>query len=188
MWAYGAYVSAYITMYVACVAFKLKAYNKYTGWIRLQMFACLPLLPDPLARDLLWNNAFGCLFAIHFIYSLDHYNLLSVLADRSLKTWGIKKSTFVVHLTADFLVHGLPAMLVLLVLRQSNIEYIGQPYVWLLTGIPHSTYCYVLTGTWDPTAFYEVEKYPLWKTLAVWPAILLGHYVAFCVRPYWMLT
>ena len=188
MWAYAAYAaygSAYAAMFCACKASGTKAYNKYTGWARLQMLACAALLPDPLAAALIWNNAFGCLFAIHLIYSLDGYGLLSALAGRALSKWGVRESTFAAHLVADFAVHGLPAVAAwwFLSCRESHT-----PYVWLLTGVPHATYCYALTGGWDAAAFYELDKrkYPPWKLWAVWPAILLGHLAAFKVRPYWM--
>ena len=160
---------------------------------RLQMLACAALLPDPLAAALIWNNAFGCLFAIHFIYSLDGYGLLSALAGRALSKWGVRESTFAAHLAADFAVHGLPAVAAWWFLRFPGLQAAlppppGAPNVWLLTGVPHATYCYALTGGWDAAAFYELDKrkYPPWKLWAVWPAILLGHYAAAKVRPYWM--
>jgi hypothetical protein len=184
MHAYTAYLLAYVTMFSLCKAHGLKAYNKYTGWVRLQIVACCFCLPDPIARDLIWNNAFGCLFGIHLIYSLDRYELLRILAGRSLEKWGIHHSSFTTQLAADFVVHGLPAVLAWFFLRQSNEKYAGQPYLWVITGIPHSTYCFVLTGSWDPTELYKVKKYPLEKTVLVWPAILLGHYTAFLLRPY----
>ena len=186
MRAYAAYFSAYFVMLMACIASRLKFYNKYTGWVRLQMLMCTFCLPDPVARDLIWNNAFGCLFGIHLIYSLDRYRLLGLLAGRSLEKWGVHRSSFRHHLAADFLVHGIPAVLAWFFLRQSNEDYAGQTYLWLITGIPHSTYCFVLTGGWDPTDLYEVEKYPPWKTMLIWPAILIGHYAAFVLRPYCM--
>ena len=180
---------AYLFMLYMALNNNCKAYNKYTGWVRLQVIALLPYLfiestsiNAQLATTLIWNNTVGCFIAVHLVYALTNYELLFILAGRSLKRIGMP-SSWIYCFLADGVIHGLPALLALYITCRLKPCH-SFSHVWLVTGIPNTTFCFVLTGQWDPCTLYEVPPYPKWKTRIMWPIVLFGHFIASYLQPY----
>ena len=134
----------------------------YTGWSRLQSICCIPFLytnDAPLATDLIILNSFGCLFSVHLFYILSQYEILHTLASRSLQPYAFYRQSNhkkQLHYIADFIVHGTPACLCVF-LHPTSYDY--KSYVWILPVVPHVTYSYFLTRSFNPAPLYKISGY-----------------------------
>ena len=161
-----------------------RQYNKYTGWSRLQILCCLPWIckrdVSNLARDLIHLNSFGCAIAVHVFYLLSGYKVLNILASRSLKSYTLNQYLYdnmVIHLLADFMIHGTPAVLCYYYIVPSP-SYTYREYVWMIPAISHVMYPYMLVRSWDPTGLYEIPiKFHYWKYVVGWMGTFCGYYV-----------
>lgn len=147
-------------------------FGKYTDWIRLQCLAWYFFSKG--LNSFIWLNAVGGFFSIHYIYALTNYELLRLFAGNFYRRIGFAESGLLMHLAADFVVHGLP------VVAASWLPLKETPwYSWLATGVPHATYCYALTGGWDPNPLYGFSATDFGSSnAAVWLAVLAGHATA----------
>jgi hypothetical protein len=183
------YCSATLIMYNLSISQENKIYNKYTGWSRLQIIFCIPFLfyennMSYIASDLIYFNSFGCLFAVHVFYFLSKYRVLDILASRSLKKYAIYqklcyfiKYKIIIHLIADLILHGTPAIVSYLYLKPTPI-YPYKKYLWLLPAISHVLYPYLLIKTWNPIKLYEINIiFPNWIYMLGWIGTFSGYYL-----------
>lgn len=144
-------------------------YRMYTGWSRMQILFCIPWLPDPVATNLIYLNAFGCLLSVHMWYGLSNYEVLHILASRSLSPFNLH-STWM-HYVSDGVIHGTPALLAL------RLTPVYHPYLWLLPACTHVMYPYIVQGHWDPTRLYDIPiQYPAWKFVIGWTCNFIGYF------------
>jgi len=183
------YCIATLIMYNLSIYNKNKLYNKYTGWSRLQIIFCIPFLfikknnISYIASDLIYLNSFGCSFAVYVFYILSNYQVLNILASRSLNKFIIyqKLCYFIrykifIHLIADLILHGTPILLSCLFINHTPI-YTYKKKLWLVPAITHVLYPYLLIKTWNPTELYEINIiYPIWKYYIGWIGTFFGYY------------
>lgn len=150
------------------------AHRQYTGWSRLQSAACVPLLFTPCraaAAELIWLNSFGCAISIHLFYGLTGYGVLNLLAARSLRRFPCyagARNKFALHLGADALLHLSPCLLCWLFVAREP-QRVAPARLWLLPAVTHVAYPYLLIGTCNPCALYDLDDiYPAWKYRAAW--------------------
>jgi hypothetical protein len=143
-------------------------HKKYTGWSRLQSMFCIPFLftsYSNVATELIWLNSFGCALSVHLFYAVTHYEVLHLLASRSLSSSSYYQKTRykkLCHFIADAILHGTPCLLCLGLSRER------QPYVWIVPALTHVSYPYIMIGTWNPSSLYGVDDYPKWKYRLCW--------------------
>ena len=170
----------YVYMYIRCKIHKTRKYQTYTGWIRVQTILSIILYfyyktPDYLS--LCFVNNLGCLIGIHTFYALTKYELLNELIKKNVLKYGIRDPCLVLSLSLDFVLHGLPVVLItMLIKREKKIGMM--PYIWYHSGILHTTYVYTLTGSWNPCKLYNCKEYPQHLIYIGWLGVLIGHYMA----------
>ena len=175
----GLYVG-YVYMFLRCKRHKARKYQTYSGWIRTQTILSIVLYfyyktPDYLS--LCFVNNLGCLIGIHTFYALSKYELLTELIKKNVLKYGIDRPCLAISLSLDFMVHGVPVVLITMLLsREKNIEMKGN--IWYHSGIFHSTYVYAVTGSWNPCKLYNCKQYPQHLIYIGWLGVLLGHYMA----------
>jgi hypothetical protein len=167
----------HVVLFLAAKRFPT-VFGKYTDWIRFQCLAWYFFSAE--SNSFIWLNAVGGFFAIHYIYALTNYELLRLFAGNFYKRIGFAESGLLMHLAADFAVHGLP---VVVASRLSLTP--AKWYYWLYTGVPHATYCYALTGGWDPKPLYgfSATEFGWSSNGVVWLAVLAGHATAGALHP-----
>lgn len=137
-----------------------------------------------IASDLIYLNSFGCFFAVHVFYILSNYQVLNILVSRSLNKLVIYqklcyfiKYKIIIHIIADGILHGTPALISCLFINQTPI-YPYKKYIWLIPATTHVLYPYLLIKSWNPTKLYEINIiYPDWKYYIGWFGTFLGYYL-----------
>jgi hypothetical protein len=148
----------------------------YTGWSRLQICYCIPFLYTPYyqyAADLIIINSFGCFISVHMFYCLSRYEILHILASRSLSSFRFYqtcKYKKIMHFIADFIIHGTPC---LVALRLPRDPHPYKNYMWILPAMTHVSYPYLLTGSFNPAPLYNITGYSNYKL--GWALTLLGY-------------
>ena len=182
------YESALFFMYNLSKLNKNKKFNKYTGWSRLQIFVCLPFLllngeTQSIAADLIWTNSIGCYLTIHGFYLITKYELLIELVSKSLQKFQFYTNSFLLIYLLDFLVHGTPVIFsIFYLVKIKPSTCCLSPYIWLISGFPNYTYCFFLTGSWDPTPLYNCKKYPMNIIKLGWINSFFSYFIAYKLR------
>ena len=161
------------------------ASGRYTRWVYYQVFALVPALPfSPLARRLALVNGLALPIAIHCFYSMTNYHLLRELGDRIARDeFGVqRRMPFAVLIAGDMLAHFGPWLIakgVIWALADPPVRWESLSRVWVgcLTGFCHSTYCWWLTGQWDPGTIYDLKKtkYSMGRVRLAWFGVFVGH-------------
>lgn len=160
------------------------SFGRYTRWVYVQTLWLSPLmLFSPFARRLVIVNGLGMGFAIHCFYAITDYKLLREMGDRvAAKDLGIKKRVpMIVLLVGDAIVHfgvfALCSLLFWVCGAQASSFGLARLWIGCFTGFCHSTYCWFLTGSWDPTSLYSITKtkYTLNAVKMAWVGVFLGH-------------
>jgi len=154
------------------------SHKYYTGWSRMQIFFCIPYLytnQSKYASDLIFINSLGCFISVHCFYCLSGYEVLHILASRSLSSFHMYKTCNhkkLLHFIADFMVHGTPCLFALRLPRESH-PY--KNYMWILPALTHVSYPYMLTGSFDPAPLYNITGYSNYKL--GWLLTIVGYAV-----------
>jgi hypothetical protein len=164
------------------------ASGRYTRWVYAQTFALVPLLPfSAMARRIALVNGLSLPMAIHCFYSMTNYHLLRELGDRIVRDeLGFRRRMpFVVLIAGDAVAHFGPYLIakgVVWALADPPAPWglLSRMCVGCCTGFFHATYCWGLTGQWDPSTMYDIKttKYTMgWVHLA-WVGVFVGHLIS----------
>ena len=169
-----------------------EGYAHYTDWIYFQTLCLLPLLSrSQLARDIAISNTFGLGLGIHWFYAVTGYRLLIEFGDKKLENLSQwipslpSRLPLWVYLLGDAALHWTPFAVVSFILARMRFRKVGQRmwhkriWVGVLTGFLHSTYCFFLSGSWNPKPLYDVDRtdIPLSDIKKAWLALFTTHVV-----------
>jgi hypothetical protein len=159
-------------------------HKHYTGWSRMQILFCIPFLYTkhyPYASDLIFINSFGCFISVHIFYCLSWYDILHILASRSLTPFHFYQTCHykkLVHFIADFIIHGTPCLVALRLPREPH-PY--KNYMWILPALTHVSYPYLLTGSFNPAPLYNITGYSNYKL--GWVLTIVGYAATCFINP-----
>jgi len=169
---------------MATILMYASRHKHYTGWSRMQILFCIPFLYTNhylYASDLIFINSFGCFISVHVFYCLSGYDILHILASRSLSSfylYQVCNYKKLVHFIADFIIHGTPCLVALRLPRESH-PY--KNYMWILPALTHVSYPYLLTGSFNPAPLYNITGYSNYKL--GWALTILGYAATGFINP-----
>ena len=181
----------YIYMYLQCKYHNYSYYQTYTGWIRFQTILSLLMFFYYGNYDYLslsFVNNLGCFFGVHGFYMLSKYELLKELITNNISKYGINNPSLPFCLILDFIIHGIPVIIIMILLLNSKKNIICHSYIWVHSGLLHSTYVYNLTCSWNPCILYNCKQYSMRLIYIGWFGVLLGHYMANSILNFYFIT
>jgi hypothetical protein len=153
---------------------------QYTRWAYLELLFLIPAMPfSKVARVFALTNTFGTAFGINCLYWLTGYSLLREFGDIvCVEYLSLPLQPFPMLLALDILCHWLPFICCKLLMAEFDflMGEIQWQYAWvgIVTGFSHSSWCFIVSGQWDPAPLYkELQTAPYTKSTEYTTATLM---------------